>query len=479
VRAAAALLLLAAAVPAPAPPEGEPGPRWIEGPVRYLLSAEEERAARALRSPEEYREFVDRFWLRHDPTPDTPVNEFRNEFMRRVDAAGRQFGETTKPGWKTDRGKIYILLGPPSEISSSPSAPDRRGIIAWVYRNAPQVELGPEVVVRFAEDSSGEYHLTADAFVDSRVVRSSARALFPGQIPGPPVLGEDSELARRATQSRLQDVPRKVSAPSVAVSWSVYGNPFRSCESYYLSQDGSTLAALSFEVEPEFLREDPAFRPQDVRALGHLARLGGPEHIDLERLPALEPFPEQGSSRPFQFQTLRPLVPGRYRAYYALVDVRDHLRGSYHADLEVPSLAGEGLVLSSLTLVEELREAAPAEAEPRLKPFVIGHLRVVPRCRSLFAAGEELGLYYQIYDRRRSAAGEPPPLDIEYRFDLLLDGKRYAVGAPLRLAGQISRVQGQTFSLEGWPRGEYRMSLVVSDPADGTRAGGEAAFEIR
>ncbi len=434
---------------------------------------------RALSTAEEFRAFVDAFWLRRDPTPGTPANEYRAEFLRRVDSAGRQFAETTKPGWKTDRGKIYVLLGPPDEISSQPMASGRRGVAVWIYRSAPQADLGPQVVVRFAQDGSGEYRLTADAFADSQVVRLGAAGPMLQPLPGPPVAEPDSELANRIRHSRLQDVPVPMPVPQVLVSWSAHGSPFRSCASFYLSGDGSTLTALTLEAETAFLRQDPDFRAERIRALGYLARQGTAERFDLGRLlPETEPAGSRAEG-PLRFQALRALFPGRYRAYFALVDERDRLRGSYHEDLEVPALPQEALTISSLTLVEELGEVRSPGREPLLEPFSIGHLRVVPRCRRAFAAGEEMGLYYQIYDAGRGNAAEMRPLDIEYRMEILLENESYAVGPPLRLTGQTSRVQGQVFPLAGWPPGRYRLLLSVRDPAGGARAARDIDFEVR
>ena len=475
---AAVLFLLAAASSAP-PPEGHPGPRWIEGPVRYLLTAGEEREARTLRSEQEYRDFVARFWMQRDPLPDSPQNEFQDDFRRRVERANRLFAETTKPGWKTDRGKIYILLGPPDETTAPAMESDRRGIVAWVYRNTPQPDLGPQVVVRFVEDRSGEYRLTSDAFADSRILPSEMPVFSRRPLPGPPVADGASALADQVLQSRLQNVPIPVRSPHVDIRWTAHGNPFRSCASFYLSEDRSTLMTLTLEVQPAFLREDPDYRPEAIRALGHLASLDGRERIDLGALAAQTPYPDPSSEQPLRFQGLRSLRPGRYRAYLALVDDRQRLRGSHHQDLEIPSIPADRLALSSPTLVEILEEAAPTHEASRLEAYRIGHLRVVPRCEPSFGAAEELELYYQIYDGRGSVAGEAPGLDIEYRFDLVLDGERYRIGAPLRLHAQRSRVQGQTFRLQGWPRGSYVMSMIVSDPSAGARAAREVAFEVR
>ncbi|MEE9230793.1 MAG: GWxTD domain-containing protein [Acidobacteriota bacterium] len=462
-----------------ASPEGKPDASWSEGPVRYLLTSEEERAFRKLDSEDEIRAFVEQFWDRRDPDPLTPQNEFREEFRRRVLSANRLFTETTKPGWKTDRGKIYVLLGPPDEIAASPVQAHRRGQTSWAYRHPPQPELGPFVVVRFDQGADGEYRLAPDAFAESQLVRLSSPASLPRTTTDFAVPRPSSGLEARMELSRLQAVPMPLSAPRVSVSWSTLGPPFRACTSHYLSEDALTLVALTFEVDPTFLREEAGFRPAKVRALGHVAQQGGSKRFDLGQMTVQKPFPETGSSRPLRFQAMRTLEPGPYRAYFALVDGRERLRGSYQHDFVVLDLAREGLTLSSMTLVEEIEEIAPSTSAPRHKPFIIGNLRVVPRCRAVFDASEQLGLYYQIYEGPGAPAEEEVEYEIEYRFQLLLDGKRFQVGAPLRLHGARRLVQGQTFQLSSWPPGEYAVSLTVRDPSGGSQAEEELIFEIR
>ena len=473
-----AALLLVLAVSG-TPPEGKPDADWSEGPVRYLLTSEEERAFRQLTSEDEIRSFVERFWERRDSDPLTPQNEFREEFVRRVASANQLFTESTKPGWKTDRGKIYVLLGPPDEIAASPVQASRRGQTSWAYRHPPQPELRPFVVVRFDQEPDGEYRLAPDAFSESQLVRLTNPALFAPTATDFAVPGPSSGLEARMEQSRLQVVPMPLSDPRVSVSWSTLGLPFRACTSHYLSEDASTLVALTFEVDPAFLREEVGFNPAKIRALGHVAQQVGSERIELGQLTVQKPFPEADSSRPLRFQAVRAFEPGAYRAYFALVDERERLRGSYQHDFVVLDLASDRLTLSSMTLVDEIKEIASPTSAPRHEPFIIGHLRIVPRCRAEFDASEQLGLYYQIYEVPGTPAEHAVEYEIEYRFQLLLDGKRFQVGAPLRLHGGRRRVQGQTFQLSSWPPGEYALSLTVRDPSDGNQAEEELIFEIR
>jgi GWxTD domain-containing protein len=104
---------------APAP-IAESDSRWVEGPVQYLLTAREKAAFAAITDPNERNRFVEEFWRARDPRPQTPENEFRSEFERRAAFADSRFGQADKPGSLTDRGMIFILLGPPTYAGRKP-----------------------------------------------------------------------------------------------------------------------------------------------------------------------------------------------------------------------------------------------------------------------------------------------------------------------------------------------------------------------
>src|SRR5262249_4161797 len=92
--------------------------RWADGPVRYLMTAKEYAAVREMRSVPDLARFISDFWVRRDPTPGTFENEFRRTYWGRVLEADQRFRDSTTPGWKTDRGKIFIMLGKPNDIQT-------------------------------------------------------------------------------------------------------------------------------------------------------------------------------------------------------------------------------------------------------------------------------------------------------------------------------------------------------------------------
>src|SRR5437867_645609 len=139
-----------------------------EGPVRYIITRSEDKEYKELEREEDRRIFIDTFWRRRDPTPDTPGNEYRSMFWRRVREANSQFGkDNPRPGWRSDMGKIYILFGPADEVKRDDVAEGRRGIVIWTYRNSPSIggistNGGPNTVITFAQDETGEYRLTSE-----------------------------------------------------------------------------------------------------------------------------------------------------------------------------------------------------------------------------------------------------------------------------------------------------------------------------
>src|SRR5438876_7390728 len=147
--------------------------KWLDEDVAYIITNEERAAFKALKTDEEREQFIEQFWLRRDPTPDTIDNEFKEDHYERIAYANERFASGI-PGWKTDRGRIYILYGKPDEIESHPSGgtynrPIEEGggttstfpFEIWRYRYVEGI--GNEVLLEFVDPSmSGEYRMTID-----------------------------------------------------------------------------------------------------------------------------------------------------------------------------------------------------------------------------------------------------------------------------------------------------------------------------
>ena len=105
--------------------------RWLNEDVLYLIAPEERQAFLNLKTDEEREHFIEQFWQRRDPKPDTEENEFREEYYQRIAHANMTFGFGKQAGWKSDRGRIYITYGVPDEVS------DEGVMETWQYRNRP------------------------------------------------------------------------------------------------------------------------------------------------------------------------------------------------------------------------------------------------------------------------------------------------------------------------------------------------------
>jgi GWxTD domain-containing protein len=156
--APAPVRLLAQAQQAPAPvPLVTPYTKWVIEDVAYIIRDDERAAFKSLQSDAEREHFIEQFWLRRDPTPGTPENEFKEEHYRRIAYSNEHFASAV-PGWKTDRGRIYITYGPPDEKESHPSpVPSEQ----WLYHYIEG--LGTNIVIEFVDpNKTGEYRMTAD-----------------------------------------------------------------------------------------------------------------------------------------------------------------------------------------------------------------------------------------------------------------------------------------------------------------------------
>ena len=150
-----------------------PWKKWLSEDVAYIITDEERKAFKQFNTDEEREQFVEQFWLRRDPTPDTVENEYKEEHYRRIAYANEHYASGI-PGWKTDRGRIYLTFGPPDEIDAHPSGgtyerPAAEGggetttypFEDWRYRYIEGI--GNDVLIEFVDPTlSGEYHLTID-----------------------------------------------------------------------------------------------------------------------------------------------------------------------------------------------------------------------------------------------------------------------------------------------------------------------------
>ncbi len=462
---------------------GLPLSQWHAGPVRYLLTRKESKAVRRLGSDEERLVFVDRFWSRRDPTPETPENEARELLWRRVMEANRLFTETTKPGWKTDRGRTLIMLGPPDEREVDPLPQHGRGEIRWIYRGSPVPGSGPNQIIAFRQDRSGEYRMSNNpgdySLVWSYYTRSDL-VLVPLFLTRPAPSVTRAQLRLDLGQMERPPSEEEVLRAIVTVKELPGALPFHSRFDFYQSTEGLTFVAINLGVQRSLL--------PDVLADGELLPVARLQSLDdlgfsydfVYRNP-FAPAPDNdsiGGRRHLVFQAGQGIRPGRYRTFLGMFLGSDGEVASRHGTVEVPVFLADGLALSSLTLARRMEPAEAGEsAGPYKRPFVLAGRRVIPAIDNTFSNGETFSVYYQVYNAASGPDGVAE-MRIAYRFFALeSDGPR-PLGEPIVTRSIREQAVGWSFPLVGWPASAFRLQVTVTDEIRGASVSGQVDFAI-
>lgn len=492
-------LLLAVAGTAPAaatdwPRADVPIEKWREGPVRYLLTFEEASAFRRLESDAERSRFIDRFWARRDPDTRTLINEFRLEFWKRVSDSRRLFTESSKPGWKTDMGRVYILLGPPDdrdtslEETPSLSRTGIRGAITWRYARSPAPHIGTGLTVVFTRDASGEYSLETDPRVVQRItdgtflrgdpfgeVAAAAIAMLPERM---------SEIGFMADLGRLEQVPTEEDLLSFIVSAEEYAGviPFGARYDYFAGPGGASDVALTLSLHPDPLDPGRASGLPDYLIVGRIDPLDsdGPARSIFLREHEFVPSPRNEELEfhgPYAYQARIRLRPGRYRLSFAAFDRVTRRIGSITEEIEVPAFTPGVLSLSSLCLSSSIEEIRPDE--DRDGAYAIGNLRVTPRLLPIYENGETFAVYYQVYSATTDPATRAPSLRVEYQFLVEHPGGYLPIGRPIPVDSAGNSAQGWSFPLKAWPSADFRLRVTVTDSLSGQTASREVGFSVR
>jgi GWxTD domain-containing protein len=357
--------------------------KWLNEDVAYIITENERNAFLQLNTDEERENFVEEFWLRRDPTPGTIENEFKEEHYRRIAYANEHFASRI-PGWKTDRGRVYIQFGPPDEIDSHPAGGAyERPTEDWTYRHVNDV---PNTRFQFVDTGmNGEYHTTIDV---------PANGVLPiQQVQGIPPQFKD-----------LEDAIGKI--PTSAIL------PMRVRVDYLRVTESSIMTNITVQ----FQNRDLQFQSGDGGAKATVHLLGRISTMTRRPVSTFEkPLETDSPQGMLIYQQSVPLSPGRYRLNLVAEDTVSHHLNSYEVALDVPQFEDSKLASSSLILADAL-EKLPAKTL-RGTMFSIGDSKVRPRLGNQFTTGEKLGIYLEFYNFRPDAATQKPSGSIEYEID--------------------------------------------------------------
>lgn len=476
--------------------------KWLNEDVSYIITDEERRAFKGLNTDEEREQFIEQFWLRRDPTPDTVENEFKEEHYRRIAYANEHYASGI-PGWKADRGRIYITFGPPDEIESHPSGGSYQRPIEegggetstypfedWRYRYIDGI--GTNIMIEFVDPTmSGEYRLTMDpsekdallyvpnagltlaeqmgmASKSDRFNRSDGTHLANGI--GGAQSANLNEFNRLEQFVKLQQAPKiKFKDLEAAVSTRITYNilPMRVQTDFIRVTNASVLANVTVQFENKDLQfqSKEGVQKAVVNIFGRITTMSRRVVNTFEHTVEVNVAPKmlaEQMKRSSIWQESIPLPPGTYRMNVVCKDVVAGTLNNYEVALTVPRYEDEKLSSSSLILADVI-EKVPTRSIGTGQ-FVVGTTKVRPRLNDTFRRDEKMGIYVQLYNLAPDEKTNKPNASIQY--EVTKTGSNEKVldfTEPIQQGSANQVTVEKLLPLEKMQPGQYQLKMRVID----------------
>ena len=483
--------------------------KWLDEDVAWIISDEERKAFKQLSNDEERDQFIEAFWQRRDPTPDTEENEFKEEHYRRIEYANEHFPAGI-PGWRTDRGRMYIMYGPPDEIEAHPSGgtyerPMEEGggetstypFEDWRYRYLEGI--GQEIIIEFVDTCMcGEYHMTIDRSekdalletpnagltlyeqmgLSSKTDRFSSGGLE--RLGAGPMSSQlvSKQFDRLTEFAKLQAPPPvKFKDLEEVVSHKINVNlmPFDVRADFVKVTGDTVLVPVTIQMKNRditFVNKDGVQRGT-VNIFGRVTTLTGRiaqtfEDTVQADVPA-ELLARAAENSQVYWKAL-PLRPGRYRFDIVLKDVNGDRVGTWSKGIQVPDFADDRLVTSTLILADLMEPVAAKNVGTG--SFVIGATKVRPRVPPsdgkpmMFKRGQKLNFWMQVYNLSVDEKTHKPSATVEY--NVTNAATNAAVVHTVESTDQMGNVGEQvtlqkTLAAASLSPGIYRIQIKVND----------------
>jgi GWxTD domain-containing protein len=412
-----------------------PYKQWLNEDVIYIISPEERQAFLQLATNEEREQFIEQFWLRRSSNPDLPDNDFKEEHYRRIAYANEHYASGI-PGWKTDRGRMYIMWGPADEVESHPSGgtydrPMEEGggsttTYPWeTWRYRYMEGIGENVIWEFVDPSgSGEYKLTMDpsekdallhvpgaglsllesmgmASKTDRFTRSDGTNL-PTTMGGTPSSMDEFNRLEQYSKAFKPPAVKYKDLEAIVTARIVRDQVHFVYRTDYLKVTNDTvLVPVTVQIPNNQLSFDnkDGVHSATMNIFGRVSTLTG-RVVQTFEDPVSRDFPESLFQRSLKQQSIYqkavPLRPGLYRLDIVIKDVKSGNVGVINTRLQVPRYDDETLEASSLILADQL-EHVPAK-QIGTGQFVLGSSKVRPKLDGEFPSNEKLGIYMQVYN---------------------------------------------------------------------------------
>jgi GWxTD domain-containing protein len=426
--------------------------KWLDEDVVYIISPEERSAFLHLATNEEREQFIEQFWQRRNPDPDSADNTFKEEHYRRIAYANEHYSSGI-PGWKADRGRIYIMWGPADEVESHPaggsySRPSEEGggetstypFEDWRYRYLEGI--GENVMLEFVDPTmSGEYHLTIDPSEKDALLMVPGAGLTMLEGMGlqnktsrfnntdgthdaaPLGMAPEStnEFTRLDLYAKIQQAPpvKFKDLEAVVTSRLVRDQVKFDYRFYFLRITSETvLVPITVQIPTRQLsfQEKQGVDSATVNLFGRISTLSGRivqtfEDTVKRDVPAA--LLQQAQSVPSIYQKAVPLSPGLYRLDIVLKDVNNGNVGVVNTRLAVPRFEDDHLSSSSLILADQILPVSSKDIG--LGQFVLGDVKVRPKLDAAFGAADGMGVFLQIYNLKVDDKTHKSDASVQYR----------------------------------------------------------------
>lgn len=495
-----------------------PYKKWLEDEVPYIITNEERASFKQLSTDDEREQFIEAFWERRNPTPGSPENEFKEEYYRRIAYANEHYASGIE-GWRTDRGRIYIMYGPADQVDDHDAGGDYQrpfqeggGMTStypfeiWRYRYIDGI--GTNIELEFVDPTmTGEFHLTIDpgekdallhvpnaGLTDMESMGMASKAQRFNNTNGT-TLG-NSSMTQQGDQynefTRLDLYAKIFTPPEVK---------YKDLKAVVTSKISAQL--LPFDLRTDFIRvtDETVLTPVTIQVayrdvqfqnkggvmhgvmdiFGQLTSLSGRNVNTFERTMVVD-VPEHEFQSYMEhkavYQEAIPLRPGRYKLSLILKDDQSGHMGSMEMGLVVPRF-DDGKLSNSTLILADLIQPLPT-SQVGTGPFVIGGTKVRPSVNQTFTRDQKLGIYMQVYNLGLDAKTHKPSLDVQY--ELLKDGKSILAqpedAAKLKEASQQFTLEKQ-LPLSVLPPGKYMVQIKVTDNVKKQTVSPSATFELK
>ena len=499
---------------------------WLDQDVTYIISDEERKAFRTLSNDEERDSFIEQFWLRRNPSPDSPENEFREEHYRRIAYANEHFA-AGKPGWKTDRGHVYIAFGKPDSIDDHPSGGsyqrpmDEGGgetstfpFQVWHYRYLEGV--GDNIDLEFVDTCMcGDFHFTIDRGEKDALQHVPGMGLtqweqmgqakkadrfkggFENLGTGPLGQGQQSkqfdrlELAAKIFAPppiKFKDLESAISEHKI-LSGPIF--PFDVRTDYIKVTENTVLVPVTVQIK----NRDVTFVTKNGVAVGVVNILGKVTTLTHKTVQTFEDtvsveqpaeLLEKSLDRKSIYWKAFPLLPGLYRLDIAVKDVNnpDHI-GVYGQGINVPTYHDEKLATSSLILADQM---TPVDSHSiGAGNCVIGNTKICPRVTPNsatpvnFKRNQQLNFWMQVYNLGIDEQSKSNLATVTYQiidtstntvvFEKQLDSKELG-------AHSDQLTVEKTLPMAGLQPGKYKVTIKVNDTISKQEIAQSAPFVV-